>query len=114
MYPTLGEGQDEKTWESTTDSNGRNLAYVWYTDEANPRINDFRCLNLEMVYNGYSYGTGSIADSGLEYYKVFEKARRSAEANKRGMFSGEKDANYWYAHRRSSHCGAGERALPHG
>ncbi len=96
MYPTLGEGQTESVWESTVDSNGRNLAYVWYTDEADPKLSDFRCLNLEMVYNGFSFGTGSIADCGVEYYKVFEKARRSAEANKRGMFSGVPDENYWY------------------
>ncbi len=96
MYPTAEDGGNQSVWASTVDANGRNLAYVWYTDEADPKISDFRCLNLEMVYNGYSFGTGSIEDSGLEYYKVFEKARRSAEANKRGMFSDQPDPNYYY------------------
>lgn len=91
MYP-----DDSTKWASTTDSNGRNLAYVWYSEVENPTIDDFKCLNLEMVYQGFSFGVGSIEDCGLEFYKALDKANRSAELNKRGMYSGELDPNYWY------------------
>lgn len=87
-------GDEEKA--STTDGNGRNLAYVWYTTVKNPTINDFRCLNLEMVYEGYSQGIGSLENLGQDYYLAFTKAGMSAEQNKRGQFQGIQDPYYDY------------------
>ncbi len=87
------EGQDvSKTGEkapATADSNQRSLAYVWYSTLENPTKNDFRCLNLEMVYQGYSQGIGSIEDMGDYFYKYFDKANKSAEANKRHIYAGD-------------------------
>lgn len=81
---------------SDTDGNQRDLAYVWYTDKESPRLADFRCLNLEMVYEGYSFGIGSADDSGETVYRIFDKAQKSAEANKRHLFSSEVDPLYDY------------------
>lgn len=85
----------EKT-PATADGNQRSLAYVWYTTELEPTKDDFRCLNLEMVYNGFSFGIGSKEDMGENFYLAFDKANKSAEANKRHIYSNEKDSNYYY------------------
>ncbi len=87
-------GAEDK--HSETDGNQRDLAYVWYTDKETPRMNDFRCLNLEMVYEGYSFGIGSPADGGEKLYRLFDKAQKSAEANKRHLFSTDVDPLYDY------------------
>ena len=87
-------GDEEKA--ATADGNQRSLAYVWYTTKDNPTKSDFRCLNLEMVYQGFSQGVGSVSDMGKEYYLAFDKANMSAEVNKRHQYSGEVDPNYYY------------------
>ncbi len=87
-------GDDDKA--ATADSNQRSLAYVWYSNEANPTMNDFRCLNLEMVYQGFSQGIGSINDMGEDFYWAFDAANKSAQVNKRHQYSGEADPNYFY------------------
>ena len=81
---------------ATADGNQRSLAYVWYTTKSNPTVNDFRCVNLEMVYQGFSQGIGAKEDMGERYYYMFDKAAKSAEANKRHQFSGAVDPNYDY------------------
>lgn len=82
---------------ATADSNQRSLAYVWYTDVAlNPKKEDFRCLNLDMVYQGFSSGIGSIEDMGENFYLEFDKANKSAQANKRHIYSTEIDPNFCY------------------
>ncbi|MCR4911014.1 MAG: hypothetical protein K5925_00590, partial [Bacilli bacterium] len=45
---------EDGIYKATTDGNQRNLAYVWYATVDNPTKADFRCLNLEMVYQGFS------------------------------------------------------------
>lgn len=87
---------DEASWYSEADTYGRNLAYVWYTTVDSPTLDDFRCLNLEMVYQGFSQGIGSIQEMGEYYYYAFDKANLSAQANKRNQYSGELDKNYYY------------------
>ena len=87
-------GDEEKA--ATADGNQRSLAYVWYTNVANPQVKDFRCVNLEMVYQGFSQGIGTREDMGDSFYYMFDKASKSAEANKRHQFSGEVDPNYDY------------------
>lgn len=84
------------TYYATADGNQRSLAYVWYSTKANPTKNDFRCLNLEMVYQGFSFGIGSIEDTGEYFYKFFDKANLSAQANKRHLYSTKTDSNYYY------------------
>lgn len=81
---------------ATADGNQRSLAYVWYSEKENPSMEDFRCLNLEMVYQGLSQGIGSPDDMGEDFYWTFDAANLSAQANKRHEYSGEKDKNYFY------------------
>ena len=89
--------EEEGTYHATTDGNQRNLAYVWYATKQNPTKEDFRCLNLEMVYQGFSFGVGSADSTSEYYYKMFDAANLSAKANKRHIHSeDEKDDNYYY------------------
>jgi endonuclease YncB( thermonuclease family) len=81
---------------ATADGNQRSLAYVWYSDKAAPVKDDFKCLNLEMVYQGFSYGIGAIEDMGENFYYAFDKANKSAEANNRHIYSNDIDENYFY------------------
>ncbi len=81
---------------ATADGNQRSLAYVWYSEKENPEMSDFRCLNLEMVYQGLSQGIGSPDDMGETFYWTFDAANLSAKANKRHQYSGEIDPNYFY------------------
>ena len=87
-------------YAATTDGNQRNLAYVWYSTKdytnATPRKEDFRCLNLEMVYQGFSFGVGAADACSEYYYKMFDAANLSAEINGRHIFSGMEDDNYYY------------------
>ncbi len=87
---------DENNYASTVDGNGRNLAYVWYTDVEEPEITDFKCLNLEMVYQGLSQGIGDRNEMGDYYYYEFDKANQSAQVNARREYSGLPDKNYYY------------------
>ena len=87
-------GDEEKA--ATADGNQRSLAYVWYSEVDDPSIEDFKCVNLEMVYQGFSQGIGSLSDMGEKFYYTFDKAAKSAEINKRHQFSGEIDPNYDY------------------
>ncbi len=89
----------EGKYHATTDGNQRNLAYVWYSTAKNPTKDTFRCLNLEMVYQGFSSGIGSKTDTSLYMYKMLAGAGASAEANKRHMFSDMDDNNYYYYER---------------
>lgn len=93
----LNLGSEEKgIYASTTDGNQRDLAYVWYSTAKNPTKDTFRCLNLEMVYQGFSFGTGSMEDTSPYIYKMFDAANLNAEANRRHLHSGVRDLNYHY------------------
>ena len=90
-------GSDELgTYYATTDGNQRNLAYVWYATVQNPTKNDFRCLNLEMVYEGFSFGVGSRESTSDYYFKMFDAANLSAQINRRHIYSSVSDDNYYY------------------
>ena len=91
-----GTEDPDHPWGSSTDGNGRNLAFVWvsYVDE--PTLDDWTCVNLAMVANGFSNNTLSLSGAGEDYYFAFDKAERRAEQLKLGKFSGEKDENYFY------------------
>lgn len=89
------DSEEEGTYPATTDGNQRSLAYVWYATVPNPTKNDFRCLNLEMVYQGFSFGVGSRSDTSDYIYRMFDAAHLSAQANRRHIFSGLEDPNYF-------------------
>jgi len=81
---------------ATVDGNQRSLAYVWYATVDNPTKEDFRCLNLEMVYNGYSFGIGSIDDMGQDFYTAFDKANKRAQAEKLHIYADEDEEDPYY------------------
>lgn len=54
---------------------GRSLCYVWYKTEKD----DFKCLNLELVENGYSKNK---EDADNAYYSYFQKAEEFARGKK--------------------------------
>ena len=87
---------EDGPYMATTDGNQRNLAYVWYATTPNPTKNDFRCLNLEMVYQGFSFGVGSMSATSEYYYKMFDAANLSAQLHGRHLYSDEEDLNYYY------------------
>ena len=58
----------------------RSLAYVWYSTAEHPTKNDFRNLNLEMVYNGFSVFSGERADMDEDFYNSFMKASSSGRS----------------------------------
>ena len=95
------KGQDPEfkgPYASTTDGNQRDLAFVWYakSTKAKPDKTEFRCLNLELIYEGFSENTGSAEAYGNYYFKNFDAAGLSAQANRRHMHSGERDPFYYY------------------
>ena len=61
----------------------RYLGYVWYRESTSA---DFKCLNLELVENGYSENTG-INTSKYPYYEYFDKAQKFAESIKLRLYS---------------------------
>ena len=93
-------GSDEVgPYAATTDGNQRNLAYVWYSTAENPTKDTFRCLNLEMVYEGFSFGIGSSENTSEYVYRFFDAANLSAKANNRHLNLPENaglDDNYFY------------------
>lgn len=82
------------------DTYNRSLAYVWYTNvEKAPeevQLSDFRNLNLELVYEGFSLFSGALDEMDEDFYKAFMQANDIAKYYKRGMYSGETDSNYYY------------------
>ena len=96
MSQGWARGDEDKA--ATADGNQRSLAYLWYTESeaVSPARDDFKCLNLEMVYEGFSQGIGSIEDSGPAIYYAFDKANKSAEANKRHIYSDAIDSDPCY------------------
>lgn len=95
------QGQDPEykgKYGSTTDGNQRDLAFVWYckSKNAKPAKSEFRCLNLELIYQGFSENTGSLDGYGEYFFKNFDAAGLSAQVNKRHMQSGQRDPYFYY------------------
>ena len=61
----------------------RYLAYVWYRESSDV---DFKCLNLELVENGYSYNKG-MNTSDYPYDSYFQKAEDFARKIKLRLHS---------------------------
>ena len=58
----------------------RSLCYVWYKTEKD----DFKCLNLELVENGYSLNKEGASNA---YYSYFQKAEQFARGIELRLFS---------------------------
>lgn len=94
--PQTDDEHKDHPWSSSTDGNGRNLAFVWYTTVEEPEINDWKCVNLEMVAQGFSNSTLALSSAGEYFYFAFDKANRKAVEEKLHIHSEEKDENYFY------------------
>lgn len=80
------------------DTYQRSLAYVWYTDVEDPTIEDFRNLNLELVYEGYSLFNGEVSEMDPDFYQAFMDASIIAEEQKKGRYAETWDDHYYYGH----------------
>lgn len=78
------------------DGYGRSLAYVWYTDKTSPKKEDFRNLNLELVYNGFSLNNSAQKNMTDEFFYAFYDAEYIAKYIKKwNIHSNDDDVNYW-------------------
>lgn len=82
------------------DGYGRSLAYVWYSNEINPTKDDFRNLNLELVYEGYSLNNSQeekmvdlnnpIKDKhNKTFFDYFWDAGQIAQKNEKYIYSSD-------------------------
>lgn len=84
-----------------TETYGRLLGYVWYTNEENPSPSDYRNLNFETILNGYSnvafssVASDTMKSDDVSYYSYFLDADHGAE--ELGIkIHGEKDPDFNY------------------
>ena len=78
---------------ATTDSTGsRFKAFVWFSEKANAKISDLKCLNLLLVQEGYSTGKG-LSGSSLTQY--FTDADLQAQKLKLHIWSTKSDPDYY-------------------
>ena len=106
IVQSAGCAKTGKLVPADLDGYQRSLAYVWYTDVDNPTQNDFRNLNLELVFEGYSLFSGTIKDMSemddkgniidSSFFQAFSRANSIAVAMKKHMFSDNVDPNYYY------------------
>ncbi len=96
IVQSAGCAQTGECVPADLDSYNRSLAYVWYTDVENPTQDDFRNLNLELVYEGYSLFSGTLEEMDEDFYYAFVDANDIAKSQKKHMYSGEEDPNYYY------------------
>ena len=80
---------DDGQWN--VDSNGtRYLAWVWYKPEAE---SEYRSLNIELLQNGLAKANSSAQN---RYGSVCMAAIAQAKENKLGIYSGQKDPDFYY------------------
>ena len=85
---------------SLRETYGRLLGFVWYTNESNPKMDDYSLLNYELVLEGYGkFMTGTplndLVSNEVLYYHYFDIANEIAES--KGLkIHGEKDPNFNY------------------
>lgn len=80
---------DDENWNLDS-SGGRHLVYVWYKPSADA---DYRCLNLELIQNGFSLSCGTVND---RYGQTASDAHQQAKKEKLHVFSNEKDPGFYY------------------
>ena len=73
------------------DSTGeRHLVFIWYKS---PSMTDYKCLNIELMQEGYSKGKGG---GSTVYGEYFQKAQAQAMDFQLHVFSTERDPDYYY------------------
>ncbi len=97
---TVIVGQDKDMYGGTseykvcaTDGNLRQLGLIWVASVANPTLDDFVCINLSLVQNGFS---GAKGVAGFEYEEYFRLADEQATAQKIHIWSDDKDPDFYY------------------
>lgn len=96
IVQSAGSAKTGKRAPAEIDGYQRSLAYVWYTNAENPTKDDFRNLNLELVYEGYSGFNAPSSDMDTDFYNAFTKAYDIAQGLKKHKFSDDQDPNYCY------------------
>ena len=98
IVQSAGCAKTGKVAVADLDGYQRTLAYVWYTDKENPTKDDFRNLNLELVYEGFSIFSGSRDEMEENFYDAFMKANDIARAYKKHIYTDKEqaDPNYYY------------------
>lgn len=80
---------DDTNWNA--DSTGeRYIVWVWYQPEEGA---DYRCLNLELLQNGYARASNSGQN---RYGQTCLNAIAQARAEKLHVYSGQKDPDFYY------------------
>ena len=80
---------DDSEWNLDS-TGGRYLVWVWYkTDDSS----EYRCLNVEILQNGLAKPSSSAQN---RYGDTCTKAIQTAKDSKVGIYSGEKDPNFFY------------------
>lgn len=77
---TLLSSQEPADLDSTGE---RYLGIIWYSFKENAALNDLRCLNLEIVYEGYSKNR---CNSGYELANFFAYCQSAAQQAKRRIW----------------------------
>ncbi|MBE6541501.1 MAG: thermonuclease family protein [Ruminococcaceae bacterium] len=80
---------DDNKWNA--DSTGdRYLAWVWYKPD---QSSDYRNLNIEILQNGLAIASNA---AGNRYGEIAVAAIAQAKDQKRAIYSGEKDPDFYY------------------
>lgn len=80
---------DDSNWNLDS-TGGRYLVWVWYkTDDSS----EYSCLNVELLQHGLARASSS---SQNRYGDTCTKAIQAAKEAKVGIYSGEKDPNFFY------------------
>lgn len=80
---------DDSNWNLDS-TGGRYLVWVWYkTDDSS----EYSCLNVELLQHGLARASSS---SQNRYGDTCTKAIQAAKEAKAGIYSGEKDPNFFY------------------
>ncbi len=78
---------------------GRLLGYVWYTNEENPSLSDYKLLNHELVIEGLArFDTNdkyeTMYTNDVLYYEYFNYAYNYALENKLKLYGDDEDPNF--------------------
>ena len=100
IQESFGQDANPGKYGASVEGNGRDLAFVWYcrSKNAKPAMSEFRCLNLELIYQGFSAAIGSTAVYGDYYFKNFDAAGLSARANHRHLYTTQERADPYYTY----------------
>ena len=80
---------DDSNWNLDS-TGGRYLVWVWYKSEES---SEYKCLNVELLQHGLAKPSSSAQN---RYGDTCTKAINAAKEAKVGIYSGEKDPNFFY------------------